>query len=74
MSENGEIYTTAKDFTLPPALTAWTNSTSELGKPKDNKTKKVFLLQSGMLHKTVIGSDFDQETVKKVADLHLLHD
>ena len=46
----------------------------ELGKPKDNKTKKVFLLQSGMLHKTVIGSDFDQETVKKVADLHLLHD
>ena len=28
MSENGEIYTPGKNFTLPPALTAWTNSTS----------------------------------------------
>ena len=28
MSENGEIYTTGKNFTLPPALTGWTNSTS----------------------------------------------
>ena len=28
MSENGEIYNAAKNFTLPPALTAWTNSTS----------------------------------------------
>ena len=28
MSENGEIYTSGKNFTLPPALTAWTNSTS----------------------------------------------
>ena len=28
MSENGEIYTTGKNFTLPPAVTAWTNSTS----------------------------------------------
>ena len=28
MSENGEIYTADKNFTLPPALTAWTNSTS----------------------------------------------
>ena len=28
MSENGEIYTAGKNFTLPPALTAWTNSTS----------------------------------------------
>ena len=28
MSENGEIYTTGKNFTLPPALTAWTISTS----------------------------------------------
>ena len=28
MSENGEIYTTGKNFTLLPALTAWTNSTS----------------------------------------------
>ena len=28
MSENGEIYTAGKNFTLPSALTAWTNSTS----------------------------------------------
>ena len=30
MSENGEIYTAGKNFTLPLALTAWTNSTSAL--------------------------------------------
>ena len=29
MSENGEIYTAGKNFTLPLALTAWTNSTSD---------------------------------------------
>ena len=29
MSENGEIYTAGKNFTLPPALTAWTNFTSD---------------------------------------------
>ena len=28
MNENGEIYTTDKNFTLPPAVTALTNSTS----------------------------------------------
>ena len=28
MSENGEIYTDGKNFTLPPAVTALTNSTS----------------------------------------------
>ena len=28
MSEKGEIYTAGKNFTLPPAVTAWTNSTS----------------------------------------------
>ena len=28
MSENGEIFTTGKNFTLPPAVTALTNSTS----------------------------------------------
>ena len=28
MSENGKIYTAGKNFTLPPALTGWTNSTS----------------------------------------------
>ena len=36
MSENGEIYTAGKNFTLPPALTGWTNSTSGLkSKPLD---------------------------------------
>ena len=30
MSVNGEIYTAGKNFTLPPAVTAWTNSTSVL--------------------------------------------
>ena len=33
MSENGKIYTADKNFTLPPALTAWTNSTSEDQRP-----------------------------------------
>ena len=28
MSENGEIYTASKNFTLPPALTALTNFNS----------------------------------------------
>ena len=28
MSKNGEIYTTGKNFTLPPGLTGWTNFTS----------------------------------------------
>ena len=28
MSENGEIYTAVKNFTLPPAVTAGTNLTS----------------------------------------------
>ena len=30
MSENGKIYTAGKNFTLPPALTALTNSTSDV--------------------------------------------
>ena len=29
MSKDGEIYTAGKNFTLPPALTGWTNSTSD---------------------------------------------
>ena len=33
MSENGEIYTADKNFTLPPAVTALTNSTSALYQP-----------------------------------------
>ena len=31
MSENGNIYTAGKNFILPPAVTALTNSTSEDG-------------------------------------------
>ena len=31
MSENGEIYTAGKKFTLQPGLTGWTNSTSASG-------------------------------------------
>merc|ERR1712004_189191 len=30
ISENGKIYTAGKNFTLPPAVTAWINSTSAL--------------------------------------------
>ena len=30
MSKNGEIYTAGKNFTLPLALTGWTDSTSAL--------------------------------------------
>ena len=30
MSENGEIYTADKNFTLPPAVKALKNSTSDL--------------------------------------------
>ena len=30
MGENGEIYAAGKNFTLPPALTALTNSNSDL--------------------------------------------
>ena len=37
MSENGEIYTTGKNFTRPPALTAWTNSTSVILKMTTRK-------------------------------------
>ena len=36
MSGNGEIYTAGKNFTLPPALTALTNSTSGRGRGKEN--------------------------------------
>ena len=32
MSENGEIYTAGKNFTLPPAVTAVTNSNSAISK------------------------------------------
>ena len=35
MSENGKIYTAGKNFTLPPAVTALTNSTSAFEYPKN---------------------------------------
>ena len=42
MSENGEIYTAGKNFTLPPALTALTNSTSEFGLDQSRKVFSYF--------------------------------
>ena len=41
MSENGEIYTTGKNFTLPPSLTALTNSTSDGAGPKSTLIENV---------------------------------
>ena len=40
MSENGEIYTAGKNFTLPPAVTAWTNSTSGQGQASGEEGKR----------------------------------
>ena len=40
MNENAEIYTAGKNFTLPPAVTALTNFTSEL-----QPTNRIYLLQ-----------------------------
>ena len=45
MSENGDIYSTGKNFTLPPALTAWTNSTSD-----DKSTLPPRLVKNMSLH------------------------
>ena len=44
MSENGEIYSAGKNFTLPPALTAWTNSTSALTQQNLFLLSYIFLL------------------------------
>ena len=40
MSKNGEIYTTGKNFTLPPALTAWPIPPLRQGYLKWNHTKE----------------------------------
>ena len=40
MSENGEIYTASKNFTLPPALTALTNFNSGHNMNKQSKPDK----------------------------------
>ena len=42
MSENVEIYTAGKKFTLPPALTAWTNSTSAISFEINSKLGAMF--------------------------------
>ena len=42
MSEIGEIYTAGKNLTLSPAVTAWTNLTSESkAAERKNKDKNV---------------------------------
>ena len=40
MSENGDIYTTGKKFTLPPAVTAVTNLTSVTVTLKERNARK----------------------------------
>ena len=47
MSENGEIYTAGKNFTLMPAVTAVTNSTSdtENHKNKVDLTKHIYIIE-----------------------------
>ena len=40
MSENGEIYTAGNNFTLPPAVTALTNSTSAAFIYRNDGSKK----------------------------------
>ena len=51
MSENGEIYTAGKNFTLPPALTALTNSNSVLRYlPGDKLQCNVLVSGVGFLH------------------------
>ena len=47
MSENGEIYTAGKNFTLPPALTAWTNSMGGLKPHRTNTFQKGASLTQG---------------------------
>ena len=54
MSENREIYTTVKNFTLPPAVTALTNLTSVL------KMQKSFMVEKETLVITMC-DDFDQD-------------
>ena len=59
MSENGEIYTAGKNFTLPPAGTGGTNLTSALESQKSTKLKiqeMALLLKnhSGKPHETLV--------------------
>ena len=43
ISENGEIHTADKKFTLPPAMTAWTNLTSAEKAAMDDNTYTTIL-------------------------------
>ena len=63
MSENGELYTAGKKFILPPALTAWTNSTSEKRSPSVHVVVVVERLHNG---KVAIKAD-----ATKVQSTHL---
>ena len=53
MSENGEIYTADKNFTLPPTLTAVTNLTSDSNKcwlqntPSGEGKSRAFIKEPG---------------------------
>ena len=49
MSENGEIYSAGKNFTLPPALTVWTNSTSECNGNDILRPRGMFKAKTGGL-------------------------
>ena len=55
MSENGEIYTAGKNFTLPPALTALIDSNS-VGQSIDIALEPTFVSQ---ISKAWIHSDTD---------------
>merc|ERR1712155_286128 len=58
MSENGEIYTASKNFTLPPALTALTNfnSEEEMGMKKRKKKRREMEEGPGRPHQVLLGS------------------
>ena len=60
MSKNGEIYTAGKNFTLPPALTAWTNSTSAYHIGKFCKSHPVSKLDSLSAVKFAILQHFEK--------------
>ena len=55
ISENGEIYTAGENFTLPPALTGWTNSTSENNSDPIPPRKKSLLFFNASLKLKKLG-------------------
>ena len=60
MSENGEIFTAGKNFTLPPAVTALTNSNSATDKPEWRHTLLYYDLANTV--DQVRDKDKDKET------------